>query len=259
MTEETTTETKPEGEETKPSQADQEARARRMGWIPKDEYGGDPSRWVTAEEFIRKGEEEMPILRERLRKQDQSMAEMHKLLEDVVSHQKEQTKRAVDEAISKARAERREAVRDGDVEKVDKLDEQIDELKEQKAEASQKTTKADVPQEFVEWAQRESWFAKDKALNKFAIAHYDLLLENPGLTDAERLRMVSKEVRKRYPEKFTQRKPAASDVEGGSSAPKSTGTKGYSDLPPEAKKICDRLCKEIPGYTKDKYLKAYAW
>ena len=43
------------------------ARARRMGWIPKDEYGGKPDNWRSAKDFIERGENEMPILRERLR------------------------------------------------------------------------------------------------------------------------------------------------------------------------------------------------
>lgn len=239
---------------------DVEVQARNMGWRPKDEYGGDPSRWISAEEFVKKGENELPVLRENLRRMSQQFEETKGLLVDVLEHQRKQTQKAVDEAIAATRAERKEAVKDGDIEKVEELDDKIDKLKEEKSESSKKTTKADIPKEIVEWAARETWFNTDKRLNKFAIDEYEELLKDPDLTDAERLKRVSREVRKRFPEKFVKAKAeGGSDVEGGARNGGGGGGKTYADLPPDAKKICDDLCRTIKGYTKEKYLKLYAW
>ena len=41
-----------------------EARARRMGWYPKEEFHGRPEDWIPAEKFIDRAEKEAPILRE---------------------------------------------------------------------------------------------------------------------------------------------------------------------------------------------------
>ena len=38
------------------AQAELEARARRQGWRPKEEYRGPEERWVPAQEFLERGE-----------------------------------------------------------------------------------------------------------------------------------------------------------------------------------------------------------
>jgi hypothetical protein len=45
-------------------------------------------------------------------------------------------------------------------------------------------------------------------------------------------------------------------VEGGGSPP-SPGGKSYSDLPPDAKAMCDDFVKRVPGFTRDRYVKDY--
>ena len=40
-----------------------EKDARAMGWRPEDEWDGPAGKWITAEEFIERGDKIMPILR----------------------------------------------------------------------------------------------------------------------------------------------------------------------------------------------------
>ena len=42
-----------------------EIQAKAMGWVPKDEFKGDESKWKDAESFVKDGYEILPILRER--------------------------------------------------------------------------------------------------------------------------------------------------------------------------------------------------
>jgi hypothetical protein len=41
-------------------------------------------------------------------------------------------------------------------------------------------------------------------------------------------------------------------------APRRTGAKGYSDLPSDARQMCDELCRDMPKLmTRDKFVKDY--
>src|SRR3990167_4165256 len=65
-----------------PAVREVEAKAREMGWKPKDEYKDDPDKWRPADEFLRRGEEILPFvqkenrrLKERLSKVETESAE----------------------------------------------------------------------------------------------------------------------------------------------------------------------------------------
>ena len=47
---------------------DLEAQARAMGWKPQEEFKGPAEKWVDAGEYIRRGEEVLPIVRNENRK-----------------------------------------------------------------------------------------------------------------------------------------------------------------------------------------------
>ncbi len=251
----------------KPSET--EARARRMGWRPKDEYtesGRDASKWVDADEFVRRGEESLPVLRERLRKQekiieaqDKKMEEGNKLLRELVTHQKAQTEAAVKKAIKELKAERREAAAAGEADKVEELSEEIGKAEDSLKQKEEKKgdDKPSIPQEVVDWAEENaSWFKTDRTMNAYATAVYGDLIEDSSLTEKQRLAKVKAEVVKRFPEKFgNQRRnepPAVESGQGGGGR-KPTG-KGWNDIPAEERALASRLIRQ--GAVKDE--KAYA-
>ena len=54
--------------------AEVETRALAMGWQPKEQFKGDPSKWRPAEEYVQRGEELLPIVQaseRRLRQENQ--------------------------------------------------------------------------------------------------------------------------------------------------------------------------------------------
>jgi hypothetical protein len=61
------------GEQAPP---DTEVRARTMGWVPKEEYKGNPDNWRDANEFVRRGEEILPIVQERNRDLTRRLTEL---------------------------------------------------------------------------------------------------------------------------------------------------------------------------------------
>ena len=112
-----------------------EARARRMGWYPKDEFHGRPDDWIPAEKFVDRSERELPILRENLRRFDTRAAQAERaaqesqrritdmtakieLLSDAMDSMRSMAdgaeKRGYDRAIATLRKDAQEAAAEGD-------------------------------------------------------------------------------------------------------------------------------------------------
>ena len=250
------------------------ARARRMGWIPKDEYGGDPDNWRSAKDFIERGENEMPILRERLRKQDGKIAsqeaelvEVRDTIEQFKGWASQSDRRAYARAVKDLEAKQRAAVEVGDTEAFDEVGQEIKDLSKTFAAPAPRrqapgTTTEVIEPEVTDWvdAPENNWFKTDEAMANFAIAyHGQLQKERPGLTLDENLKAVTAEVRKRFADKFENpRARSGSPVEGSGGKPGGANGRGYSNLPAEAKEACDKFIKQ-GLVTREEYLKDYEW
>lgn len=260
------------------AEPDAEARARKMGWRPKDEYeksGRDPEKWVSADEFVRRGENELPVLRERFRKiekqnekQAKQLDEGNKLLRDLVASQKAERDKAVKAALDQAQKDRREAISTGDVPEAERLSGVIEEHKEalKAPVAAERETRtegnAEIPEEVSQWVEANPWFTADRMLNVMATAHYGELMADKTLSETQRLAKVKAEVVRRFPEKFgNPRRTQPSSVESGNGNGNGRRKmeKGWNDLPRDAQDIADRLIRQ--GAVKDRasYLKDYAW
>lgn len=245
-----------------------ETEARSQGWRPKEEYdalpGTDPKKWVDAETFIKRGEESLPIIRSLNRKLNGELKEMRELVKDVLANQKADRERVINETITKLQGEKRTAIEEANPQKVAAIDTQIDTLKADKPKDEARQTTTQLPPEFYAWEKSNKWFRDDPALRRFAIGQFDILLEDPEtaeLSDDEKLKLVSAETRKRYPEKFTNpaRKNPSLVESGGNGTPRMNGKHSFSDLPPEAQTICDRLVKQKVVKDRAAYLAEYPW
>ena len=248
------------GEET--PDAELEARAKRMGWHGKETYNGPEGKFVDAKEFIEKSETEMPILRERLRKLDGRVAEQDKSLREFAAYNTEVEKRAYDKAKADLSAEKRAAAKDEDMDLYDDIEKKEAELEKTAPKGAPKGGDTQVPAAFMDWADENPWFKRDRTMTNFAIDyHGQLLEEKPGMTITKNLAEVTAEVKKRFPEKFGNPKRGDPPVVEGAGGVKARGGggKGYGDLPPDAKAACDRFVKTIKGFTKEQYLKQYQW
>src|SRR5580698_7384300 len=50
------------GAEETPRPNESEVEARRLGWVGKDEFKGDPDKWRPADEFLDRGRRILPIV-----------------------------------------------------------------------------------------------------------------------------------------------------------------------------------------------------
>lgn len=261
---------------------DIQTRAKSMGWSPREEFRGPAEKWVDADEFVRRGEEELPVLRERLRTStsrisqlDRELARQRGEFEDKLQRIEGATAVAIrrqrEELESSYRAAQREAVSNADQARYDQLerdrkaavadyDRQVYEVSRPR-EPEARQLPPQIQSAVDNWRVENPWFERDPVLNQVAQAiHMDLNQRMPGLDIAQNLQEVRKEIAKRFPEKFAppSSRSGPAPVEGGSRVAAGGTSRGRSaaDLPADVRKIGERfvkqgLYKKIDDYAAD--------
>lgn len=257
---------------------DLEARARRLGWKPQEEYKGRRD-WVPAEQFIETAENELPVLRENLRKLDEKyvkdvnslkgeLGEIKQVLTDYREFASRGEQRAYERARKDLEDKRDTAVAHADTETFKQTQKELEELDKQAREVTKPKAEVEKPAVAVpdpaitSWIAENDWFSRDRELHAFAKSQDAYLIEaKPGLSVAERLEMVKERTKREFPDKFgnPRREQAAAVAEPGSQPSRKKGGKTYDDLPAEAKAACDKFVKSIPGFKKEDYVRDYDW
>lgn len=270
-----------------PEPSPEEARARRLGWRPKEEFNGRGS-WLPADKYVEKIETEAPVLRERLRFQDDVIAkqqtridsldtrtkEMADLLRDMHGRTMSAEQRGFNRAREELEARMRQAVKEADEPAYDRAKADLEQLDKMRPAApktngpqpnGQANGQAGIAPETQAWIRDNPWFEADDVMKAVAVTYNaKLFKEQPGLPLKDQLEKVREEVERRFPEKFanSQRAQATTVSQPSAQAPrKPTGPKKRTaaDLPEEHRKIMDRFIKLIPGYKADDYLRDYKW
>lgn len=261
---------KAQDNEGTPIPGEVEDKARRMGWVDKEEFRGDEKLWVDAERFVERGENELPIMRERLKKMDGSVvsltgkvSSLTKTLNDVQKFYSDSEERAYNRALKEITDKQREAVEEKDIEGFDALEKEKEELAKTKpvAPAAVDPAEAEEQEVFDGWRADNAWFDEDLESQQYAVHIARFLEDNKGLKGRALYDEVTKEVKGKFPDKFENKKrqePTAVIDADTEVAPKK-GKRTYANLPAEAKAECDRFVKEIPEFTKEEYLKHYEW
>jgi hypothetical protein len=259
-------EDKPEGEETSGKEnevvlSEVEIQAQQQGWVPKDQWKGNPEDWTPAKQFLKYGEVESELKKERREK-----AHLNKVvtkMKDFYSNVKEDAKK---EILDSLKRQKRDALAKEDFEEVAKIDVQMDAVEEsihrtfKKADEEVKRVDADRPvepiPEFYEWHKENKWYklpdsrSQDDDASVFAdeIA-LGYVSRNPGLPPQKVYEYVTQRMKKAYPELYSnpaRRAPAPVDDGGGEKA----GGKGKEviRLTPEEKAAADNF-----GISYEKY------
>lgn len=243
-----------------------EQKARELGWVPQDQFKGDPGKWVDAESFVERGEQVMPILRQNNKKLEEALgktqAEVNRLTQLFAAAQEsmtalkefhsEHTARAVEEAKAKLLTELKAAKEDGDVELEVKLTDQLTDMKAAEREAGKKKeTPPPAPQggnqqvdpAMQAFLSENSWYGSDARKTARANGIAQVLRsdpENDGLVGKAFFDRIIAEMN-------GERAPFTSKVSGGTPSGGGSGGKAYADLPPEAKEACARQGKKVVG------------
>lgn len=265
MTEEVKTEEVQEQVET-PQISEVEQRAMEQGWRPKEQYEGDAAKWVDADEFLRRGElfEKIDSVK---RTKDREIAQLRQSLNALETHYKRVQEVEFQRALETLKAEKKEALREGDADKVVDLDEKIAEVKDAQAEAKaeierQKAIVQDSPAavdpRFTAWVDRNQWYARNEEMKALADSvGLAYAKSRPGVDPQEVLSYVEKRVKAAYPENFSnpkRDKPSAVESGGGTRKGTTSVADDYT-MTPDEEKVFRTLNRSNPTlFTREKYI-----
>jgi len=256
-------------------------KAKQMGWAPQAEFRGDPTKWIDADEYVRRGEQLMPILRAN---NERLMEEVGKLRSE--NAQTQQLLKASGEAIEelkkfntkttkKALADQKETLvegikaarREGDVDSELVLQDQLTEVSTALRQADTTPKVSDTaagpaggaPPPVMDspgwkaFVAENPWFGKDKRRTALAVAIGEELRGDPansGLTGKPFFDKVADEVEKQFNPGASQRRQP-SKVEGGGGGGGdgggSSAGRSFADLPAEAQAACKRQSSRLVG------------
>lgn len=231
------------------------SEAMKQGFNP--EYDGENKK--TPKEYLEVSFSHNKMLKERNDKLSEQVNSLNSKMERLVQFQAEQKQKAVDTAVSKLQEERRDAIIDGDHEKVDQID--------QKIQVEQQTNVADDGNKAIldAWLSRNPWYEGDETLGIEADIIAKQLNETgrfqQNIKDYERLlSLVEQKVKSAFPDKFKNpKKDNPPEVESGNNTSSTSQSKHtYAELPADAKRACDEFVKD-KTMTKEQYLEIYEW
>lgn len=187
---------------------DYEAEARDMGWTPEGEWKGDkkPLKFLSAEEFVERGETLVPILNKRLKEKDAYWEERFKKSEALNAKTVERLQKQFDKDLAEAKEAKKAAVKAGNVEEVERLDGVIDDLKDD-APAKKLTGAAlDKHNQKVQetWTEgQKDWWGVDEDMTAWAIGKsQSYAAKDPDISIEDNLTKLNEALKKKYPEKF---------------------------------------------------------
>lgn len=236
-----------------------ETKARAAGWKPEEDFNGDLADWVPAKEFL--GRQSLFDKIHSLRTENKKLGADLEVIKTYVTNMSQVE---YNKAVAALKAERREAIKEADVEATEAIDKQLTDLTQQRAPMQQ----AGPPPEFKEWVEQNKWYGEDEALRADADtigAGYVFRAQQQGrnVSVADTLKYVSDKIKTMHPAKFEQeqegipaKRKAVADVESGGGSGMGGGKKGKfteADLTPMERQVMNSLVAR-KVLTKEKYL-----
>lgn len=208
---ETTNQAAPEAALSSQDEVNFETEARKMGWVPEDEFKGDkkPAKFLSAEEYYRRGEEVIPIIRARNKDLEKSVEElketnkrMSAMFEKTIQRERENANRQI-EAL---KAEKKTAIQAQDADRVEEIDQKIDALKEEAKPEASGAPVAGTPAHnalIKDFATANSWFVEEPDMHDYAIkvSESNAAL-NEEISFEDNMKFVLGAVRKKFPSYF---------------------------------------------------------
>lgn len=235
-------------------------KARAQGWVPKEEFRGDPNRWIDAKQFVERGENILPILKERNEHLTKEIGEVKKSVTELTNFYKNAEDRAYKRALQDIEARRIAAVETGDVAGFQAVEKERADLEQAKPSAAPAGKPADSP-EMAAFRANNVWYDADPELTAEADA-LGIVYAKQGMPYKQVLDRVQERIKAIHPDKFSNaRRDGAAAVEGvdtSTGLPRKAGARTYENLPAEARSQCDKWVKQ-GLLTKDDYLRDYEW
>lgn len=216
-----------------------EQKAAEQGWVPQDEWDGDPEQWRPAKEFLDRGE-----LFKKIEDQNRTIKEFKRALDDLKGHHARTRETEYARALVALKEQKIAALEEGDAATVIKLDDQIDLVKDEQSKLKQAAVEPQeqINPEFTNWVDKNKWYETSQPMRAYADAlGRDLAYK--GMSPAEVLKEVERQVRDEFPQKFrnsNRDKPGA--VEGSTNKGGREGNTSIS-LSDEERRVMQRFVR----------------
>lgn len=223
--------------------------ATRIGWVPKDQFKGDVSKWKPAEEYILAGHDIQRNTAKELREMRSTLDTMSRttasIMEDKLAEQRAQLIEA-----------HQVAVEDGDPEKAFAVSQQIARLSQAPAPSGNDPV--------AKWQADNPWYKQDPLATDLAFQTCNRLAQQ-GFGVQQQLDAARKAVEREFPELVggTAPQPQARNtppsVRGPTSrtvAP-SNRAKGFHDLPKPAQDVAKDMVERGKLNSVDEYATKY--
>lgn len=227
-----------------------ELEAMEQGWRPKEEFEGEPERFIDAPEFLRRGE-----LFSKIDHQSKELKQLRGAIEQFKNHHANVEKAAYDRAIKDLKAQRKAALQEGDVDRFDELDNEIEEVTDARDKFVQQAQRAQavptIDPAFTAWVSKNPWYTNDPIMSG-AADKLGQALAREGLPPLEVLKRVEAEIKKTFPQKFSnpnRERPAAVE----SPAPRGAPTKSRYSPTEDEKRVAQTFVRAKLYNNVDEY------
>lgn len=228
-----------------------EQEAMSQGWVPKDQFQGDEHKWVDAGEFLRRGE-----LFKKIEEVSKTAKHAKQTLEEFKAHYAKVRETEYQNALKTLRAERRNAMANGDFEQVEAIEDKMETVKSEAETVKQEihsTPQVEIHPEVAQWVEANPWYNSDSTMRAFADA-IAMSLNKEGKTGSALLRGIDEKVREAFPAKFknpNRDRPGA--VESSATKAKNVSQVDSFELTPQEKRIMETFVRD-GVMTKEEYI-----
>jgi hypothetical protein len=214
--------------------------ASELGWVPKDQYRGDPDKWKPADQFIRDGRDIQQSTARELRSMREQMDRMSGVTSQLITDK-------VAERDAYWKTQFNQAVEEGDTDKANRLLEQRPVAQAQPG---------GLPAETQAWIAKNEWYSKDPLAQARAIEICERLKHLPI---AEQLAQAERGIRKEFPEHFPApaKQPPATQTGMSRKAAPSNRARGFADMPADSQTMARDMVRRNPGLTLEAIAKSY--
>lgn len=236
-----------------------EEKARIQGWVPKEQFRGNPETWIDAKTFVERGDNIIPILKERNEHLAREMKETKESVKELTQFYKNAEERAYKRALQDIEQKKIAAVESADVDGYRAAEAEKTELEKTKPGAVQSPVQ-ERP-EMAAFRTANTWYDSEPELTAEADA-LGIAYSRQGMPYDKVLLKVQERIKILHPEKFSNaRRDNASTVETVDSStglPKKAGAHTYENLPTDAKVQCDKWVAQ-GLLKKEDYVRDYEW
>lgn len=235
-------------QQTELSEVEQEAS--KYGWKPESEFVAKPGRkWKTAEQFMA----DKPLY-DKIDEQHKYQKKLERQVDLLREHYEKVEKAAYERALNDLKAERKQALEEGDLIRAEEIRDEIEDRKRTAPKPEPVQPEVDMDS----WKSENTWYEQDEDMTAFADGLGNRLLKK-GKSPQEILEVVAEKVRDAFPHKFEpKRNPnrdSAPRVESNSkkSGGKTTSETGF--MTAEEIRFMEGFLKSGAPITREEYIR----